>query len=94
MWMQAPFASAADVYLTGTMTNITSHSGGLLIMLDTGVPTNYTGMPFGWLTIRESNKTMVAAALLAWHTGNRGVTVYTDAAPPGSYCYINQFDPN
>ena len=65
-----------------------------MIRLDAGVPTNCTGTPYGWMLIREGNKTMVAAALMAWHTGNRGVTVYTDAITPGNFCHINQFDPN
>lgn len=90
----APSVRAADSYLTGTMTNITSSPSGLMLMLDTGVPTNCVGTPIGWLLVRESNKTMIASALLAWHSGNRNVTVYTDNVVPGNFCVINQFDPN
>lgn len=63
-------------------------------MLDAGVPTNCVGTPIGWMLIRESNKTMIATALAAWHSGNRDVTVYTDNVVPGYFCVINQFDPN
>jgi hypothetical protein len=84
---------AADTYLSGTMTNITSGTPGLMLMLDTGVPTNCAGSPYGWMLIPEANKTMIATALMAWHSGNRVVTVYTNAAPSGSLCIVNQFDP-
>lgn len=46
---------AADHYLSGTVTNITSVPNGLMIMLDTGVPTNCTGTPYGWMLIPEAN---------------------------------------
>lgn len=88
-----PPARAADVYLGGAITNITSNASGLLIILDTGLPTNCTGSPYGWMLIRESNKTMIALTLMAWHSGNRNVTVYTDTLVAGSYCTINQVDP-
>lgn len=91
--LASTLANAADGYLSGTMVDITSVSNGLMVRLDTGVPTNCTGTPYGWLTILETNKTMVALALLAWHSGNRVVTVYTNPTPPGSWCTINQFDP-
>ena len=84
---------AADAYLTGTMSNITTVRDGLLIMLDTGVPANCAGTPYGWMMIRESNKTMIAVALVAWYTGTRGVMIYTDGALPGAVCVINQFNP-
>ena len=86
-------AHAADSYLNGNISNITSTTSGLLIMLDSGVPTNCTGTPYGWMIIPEANKTMVAVTLLAWHTNNRAVTVYTNAMQAGGWCYINQVDP-
>lgn len=84
-------ALAADSYLGGNISNITSHAGGLMVMLDTGVPTNCAGVGYDWMTIPEANKTMIATALLAWQLG-RGVTVYTNALS-GGVCTINQFDP-
>lgn len=84
---------AADHYLTGTITDITSLPTGLMVILDTGVPTNCTGSPYGCMLIPEANKTMVATALLMWTTGSRRVTAYTNATPAGSFCTINQFDP-
>ncbi|MBL8339728.1 MAG: hypothetical protein JNM97_23380 [Rhodoferax sp.] len=86
-------AVAAENYQSGTMVDITSGANGLLVRLDTGAPTNCAGTPYGWMLIRESNKTMLSVALLAWYAGNRQVTVYTSPIVPGNYCEINQFDP-
>ena len=41
----------AEAYLPGSITNITSTTEGLMIMLDTGVPTNCAGTPNGWMLI-------------------------------------------
>jgi hypothetical protein len=85
---------AGDSYQGGTMSNITSTPDGLMIMLDSGVPTNCNGTPYGYMLIPQANKTMIATALLTWVSGNRQVTVYTSWATPGNgYCTINQFDP-
>lgn len=82
---------AADSYLGGNISNITSHAAGLMVMLDTGVPTNCAGVGYNWMTIPEANKTMIAVALMAWQV-KRGVTVYTNALS-GGVCTINQLDP-
>lgn len=85
--------SAEQTYLGGSITNVTSHSGGLLIMLSSGVPTNCTGTPYGWMLIPEVNKTMVALALMTYAQG-KGAVVYTDSNGGSGICVINQFDPN
>jgi len=90
-----PSVLAAEWWLTGNLTNVTSDTGGLLVMIDSGVPGNCAGTPYGWMRIPEVNKTMVATVLMTWATGNRSATVYT--SPPsggGQYCVINQFDPH
>lgn len=84
-------ALAADSYLGGNISNITSHAGALMVMLDNGVPTNCTGVGYGWMTIPEANKTMIVTALIAWQLG-RAVMVYTNALA-GGVCTITQFDP-
>ena len=76
-------AGAADVYLGGRISNVTTTTQGL--MLDTGVPTQCAGT--------EGNKTMVAAALALWISGARDVTVYVNTFPGSGYCAINQLDP-
>lgn len=85
-------ARAEATYLTGRITNVTSGAAGLLIMLDTGVPTNCTGASYNWMVIPEANKTMIAVALITWQ--NQGsATVYTNTLDPNNGCVINQFDP-
>ncbi len=84
-------STAADHYLSGRIHDITSGAQGLLVRMDTGVPTNCTGVGYGWMTIPEANKTMIAVALLTWQ--NQGsATVYTNPLSGGA-CVINQFDP-
>lgn len=63
-----------------------------MVMLDGGPPTNCAATPYGWMLIRESNKTMVAATLALWLAGRPRVTVYVNPYA-GGYCVINQIDP-
>jgi hypothetical protein len=85
-------AQVAGHYAYGRLTNVTSGAAGLLVMLDVGVPTNCTGTPYGWMVIPESNKTMIAVALITWQNKGSG-TVYTDGISASGYCTVNQFDP-
>ncbi|HET9645740.1 MAG TPA: hypothetical protein VFP68_20830 [Burkholderiaceae bacterium] len=88
-------ASAADWYVHGTLSNITSTAEGLLVMLDSGTPTNCAGTPYGWMLIKEANKTMVATALTMWLSGQRAVTIYTNPFSSGqSFCVVSQIDPD
>ena len=85
--------SAEDYYVSGSISNITSHAGGLMIMIepDRKVPDNCIGTPHNWMLIPEENKTMISVALTAWSMG-RGATVYTNPRTSG-YCIVNQIDP-
>jgi len=64
-----------------------------MIRLDTGVPDNCIGTPFGWMLIPESAKTMVAVTLIA-RLQNVLVTVYTNGRDVSGNCIVNQVDPN
>lgn len=85
---------AADYYLSGNVINITTTTSGLMIMLDSGIPTNCQGTPSNWMLIKEENKTMISMALAMWASGKKGLTVYTTTVNPGSYCELIQLDPN
>ncbi len=85
-------AFAGPSWLGGTITNITSAPNGLYIMLDTGVPDNCVGTPYGWMVIPESARTMVAVTLIT-RLQNVPVTVYTSGRDASGYCIINQVDP-
>lgn len=91
-WAVPGPAPAAETYHSGALNNITSTASGLMVMLDTGLPDNCAGTPYGWMLIPELNKTMIATALLMWATGSRLVTIYT-TPNPGGYCIVNQLDP-
>jgi uncharacterized membrane protein YphA (DoxX/SURF4 family) len=86
-------ALAADTYQSGRINNITTTTQGLMLMLDTGMPTQCAGSPYGWMLIPEANKTMVATALALWLSGVRDVTVYVNAYSGSGFCVINQLDP-
>lgn len=86
-------AHAAEGYVTGTVTNLTSTPAGLLIMVDAGQPTNCAGAPGGWMLIRTEHKTMVATTLMMFAMGKKGATVYASGTGASGYCEISQYDP-
>jgi hypothetical protein len=86
---------AAPTYQNGRINNVTFSSSSVMIMLDTGLPDNCVGSPYGWMVIPQEYKAMVAFVISLWMSGNAGttpVTVYTDGLVNG-YCRINQVDP-
>jgi hypothetical protein len=85
-------AFAPPSWLGGNIINVTSVSGGLMIILDTGLPDNCLGTPYGWMKIPETSKTMIAVTLLA-RIQNVPVVVYTDGMDSSGFCVINQVDP-
>jgi hypothetical protein len=93
MLLTAVTSNAADTYIQGNVTNLTSIPGGLLIMLDSGVPTNCTGTPSGWMLIRAADKTMIAMALTMFAMGKKNAVVYTSGILGSGYCEIGQYDP-
>jgi len=88
-------ANSAEHYQSGAIKNITSTPAGLMIMMDSGLPSNCEGTPFGWMLIEQKNTTMISVVLAAWASNNKSGTVYTSGRPNGTgYCIVNQFDPN
>ena len=84
------YAGAGETYLAGYVVNMTSLPEGLMIMLDTGVPDNCEGTPYGWMIIPEDNKTMVAVAMMAYLQSDREITLCTDGSFYSGYCRVNQ----
>lgn len=96
MALASTSAAAYDTYQDGRISNITVAGNTVMIMLDTGMPTNCAGSPFGWMQIPENNKAMQSLVLGLWMRGDAAqtyVVVYTDARVGGGYCQINQIDP-
>lgn len=92
--LAAPAGWAAENWQRGNISEVTTTARGLMIRLDSGLPTNCTGTSLGWMLIPEANKTMVSTTLLLWIMGRRTIDVYTSAASAGdSYCSVTQVDP-
>lgn len=87
-------AFSAPSWTSGNLTNITSTSSGLMIMTDGSLPDNCAGTPYGWLLIKEANKTIVATTLATWLSGNKAVSVYTSGMDASGYCVVTQVDPH
>lgn len=86
-------ARAAETWLQGTLSEVTTVPEGLLIRLDNGQPTQCAGTPFGWMLIPEANKTMLAMTMMLWMSGKRSMVIYTRAYTGDGYCTITQVDP-
>lgn len=84
--------SAVD-NIQGNIINVTGITSGLMLKLDSGIPTNCTGTPYGWMLIRAENKPMIALVLTMYAYGKRAAVVYTNPVVAGGFCEINQFDP-
>lgn len=94
--MFAPAAFAYDTYNSGTISNVTFAGEDVLIMLSSGVPTNCTGTPYGWMRVPHDYKPMTAFVIGLWMRGDMSantVTVYTSGLDSSGYCAITQIDP-
>jgi hypothetical protein len=92
----AASAQAEPTYLSGRISNVAFAGDQTMIMLDTGLPGNCAGSPYGWMIIPGEYKAMAAFVLGLWMRGDAPqvqVTVYTDGLVLGGYCRINQVDP-
>lgn len=63
-------------------------------MLDTSIPDNCSGTPYGWMLIKQDHTALTSMVLTAWASGKKKGTVYTSgrAANGTGYCVVNQFD--
>lgn len=86
-------ALAQQSHKWGTIGDITSVEGAILIRLDSGLPDNCTGSPWGWMIIPRKSKEIQATLMMFYAMGKRSGTVYTSGRPDGGYCEINQWDP-
>jgi len=80
-------------WVSGNITQITSVSIGLMIMLDSGLPDNCVGTPYGWMLIPDSAKSIVALTLLA-KIYKSPVAVYTTGRDANGNCIVNQVQPS
>jgi len=76
----------------GKIINLTTTTDGVMIILDTGVPTNCVNPYLGWMLIPTSYGAMASLTLSMWLRGDAHVTVYTTPTTD-TYCAVNQVDP-
>jgi len=86
-------AFAGPNWLTGEINNYTAIQGGIMIMLDTGIPDNCAGTGYGWMIVAETDKALTAVLLMRINQGNMGATVYSDGTFYQGFCRIVQLDP-
>jgi len=89
----ATFANAESHYISGTISNLTVTTQGIMIMVSGGLPDNCLGSPWGWMLIKQENTALTAVVLASWVKGSTQGTFYTSAAVSSRYCTVNQFDP-
>ena len=88
-------AHAFDNYESGHITRVSYLGDFMIITVDTGVPTNCTGTPFGWMAIPVANKAMQAFVTGLWMRGDaldKSFTFYTAGIGSTGYCEIGQLD--
>lgn len=70
---------------------------GLVIRLDSGLPDNCSGTPFGWMWVPASSSVITAYVLSFWLSGNTSsvsVTVYTSGLSSNGFCQVTQVQPS
>jgi hypothetical protein len=87
------FGQAGPNYVVGNITNYTSIEGGLLLIVDNGVPNNCSGTPYGWMIIPDTDKAMLAMAFMKINQENMGVVLYSNGSYSLGFCRVTQYDP-
>ncbi len=86
--------SAAEYYKTGKINNLTAVTRGIMITMDTGLPDNCEGAPYGWILIKQEHTALTSVVLAAWLAGKNTGSIYTSGRENGDgYCLATQFDP-
>ncbi|PKF80715.1 hypothetical protein CW749_05085 [Vibrio sp. vnigr-6D03] len=90
-----PFgAFASGHYKSGKISNLTAVTSGIMIMMDSGLPSKCAGSPYGWMKINQEYTAISSVVLTAWAAGKTSGTVYVSGRENGTgYCIVTQFDP-
>lgn len=86
-------AIAQSSWKSGTVVDLTSGEGYMLIRLDAGMPDNCAGSPHGWLMIPRKSREIQVLLLTFYTMGKKSGTIYTSGRPDGGYCEVTQWDP-
>jgi hypothetical protein len=88
-------AHAGAGYQSGHISRVSYTTGGVLIMMDSGPPTNCSATPFGWMMIAPQYTALIAWVTGLWFQGTAAsvqVTLYTAGIDGTGYCQISQID--
>jgi hypothetical protein len=88
-------SSAQADAVTAHITRVSYITTGVLIMLDTGPPTNCSGTPSGWMMIAAPYTAMIAFVSGLWFRGDaaaKPLVVYTSSIDGTGFCQISQID--
>ncbi|GAA5563477.1 ABC transporter ATP-binding protein [Acinetobacter seifertii] len=90
-------ANAAQDYVIGNLTKMTSITEGLLIKLE---PENLPDVcknktAYGWMLIPQARKTIIAVTLSQWYQEKKAVVVYVDRdySTNPNFCTVQQVEP-
>ena len=86
-------AFAGPNYVYGNLNGYSTVPGGLLIMVDTGIPDNCAGTPYGWMIIAEEDKAMLSVALMRINQDLMGVGIYSAGVFYQGFCRAIQLQP-
>lgn len=70
---------------------------GVVITLDSGLPDNCSGTPFGWMWIPATSSAITAYVLGLWLSGGApsvSLTVYTSGLSSNGFCQVTQIQPS
>jgi hypothetical protein len=88
-------ARAAENYLAGTISDISSGRDGLYFRYNNGyLPTNCTGSIGNFYVIDKADQTMISVVLSFFMAGNRNVVTFTTGLNAAGYCQVVAFDPS
>lgn len=86
-------AYSAESHIVGTVTDITSYSGGLLIRVDGNKKPTGCSQGSAWMVIKQADSTMIAVVLATYMANKRDAVVYVNTQSTGNYCEVTQYDP-
>ena len=79
---------------SGDIVNLTATTAGIMIKLNSGLPSNCDGTPYGWMLIKKEHTAIISAVLAAWVSDKKAGVVYVSGRENANgYCLVNQFDP-
>jgi hypothetical protein len=87
--------AAAD-HQHGRISSITFETDRILLMLDSGLPTNCAGTPYGWMAVPGNHKTIQGSLLglsLRGDVKQVAMTVYAAGIDSTGFCQVTQIAP-